>query len=287
MTGKKDFTMHVSVGELARLAPDALRGLGFSYSLADCATGVLVWGEVVHGTALSFLADNGRKIEAATQAGYRLTHRPGPLPFHEVDAAGKSLLEAGPRALDLAQAEVSEKPGMVVLRNTSGTFLAGALADRAVARGLSLMVVSAAGNGRDAFERSGVTIGIAPGQQQGSYTGGLEHLIGQDGPRRLEELGFARKIVEDTARFVSQFVDTAQGGIPSLAILAWRFGEAGEADAAAQAASRWCQVADSDTIMKDALTNGIEVDANAWSAFGSYIQRTRIPTSERSRTQAG
>ena len=280
--------MHVSVGELARLAPDALRGLGFSYSLADCATADLVWGEVVHSRSLSFLAKHGREIEEAAKAGYRLTsNRAGPLPFHEIDASGKSLLEAGPRALDLAQAEASGKPGVVLLRNTSGTFLAGALAKRAVARGLPLMVVSAAGKDSGAFEQPGVTIGIASGQEETSCAAPLQCLAAQDAPRRLEQLGFACEVAEAAVRLLSQFIDAAKDSPPSLAVLAWRFSSPGDVNAAAEAASRWCRVTDFDTTMKDALANGIEVDADAWRTFGSYIQRTRIPTSERSRTQAG
>jgi hypothetical protein len=258
---------------------------------------MVVWGEAVHGLSLRFLAERGAEIEKAAKARFGLTERVDrSLSIDELDAQGKSMLEAGPRALDLAQSRTSAAgTGLTLLRHTAGTFLAGELVCRALARRRSLLVVFTAGAGTGPFDGDGMLIGV-PGKERDAIYAASHSALAADRLRELLLLfGLADAVAGRAADAILGFTAEANEGTPRVAVLS----SAATANVSraklkeylmhtpAAASPAWCAVTDFEGRQEVALRKGLMVDGETWQALGRYIQRTRVPTSERSRAQAG
>jgi len=93
-------TTFVAVAELLRVGPWALRALGFSFGVAERGSVIVTLAEVLHRDGLRTLRvrnDTIRRGAAVTST--RVNTGPGAL---KIDASGKSLIEVGPAAIDLA-----------------------------------------------------------------------------------------------------------------------------------------------------------------------------------------
>ena len=93
-------TTFVAVPELLRVGPWALRALGFSFGVAERGSIIVMLAEVLHRNGLRTLrvrTDALRRGAAVTST--RVNTGPGAL---KIDASGKSLIEVGPAAIDLA-----------------------------------------------------------------------------------------------------------------------------------------------------------------------------------------
>jgi hypothetical protein len=93
-------TIFVAVAELLRVGPWALRALGFSFGVAERGSVIVTLAEVLHRDGLRTLRvrnDTIRRGAAVTST--RVDTGPGAL---KIDASGKSLIEVGPAAIDLA-----------------------------------------------------------------------------------------------------------------------------------------------------------------------------------------
>lgn len=93
-------TTFVAVAELLRVGPWALRALGFSFGVAERGSVIVTLAEVLHRDGLRTLRvrnDTIRRGAAVTST--RVDTGPGAL---KIDASGKSLIEVGPAAIDLA-----------------------------------------------------------------------------------------------------------------------------------------------------------------------------------------
>ena len=93
-------TTFVAVAELLRVAPWALRALGFSFGVAERGSVIVTLAEVLRRDGLRTLRvrnDTIRRGAAVTST--RVNTGPGAL---KIDASGKSLIEVGPAAIDLA-----------------------------------------------------------------------------------------------------------------------------------------------------------------------------------------
>ena len=293
--------MHVSMGELTRLAPDALRGLQFSSQRANRAAPLLVWGEAVHGASLRFLAARSAEIEEGARSQMQVRERSGgPLAVYEVDAAGKSVLETGPIATDLAHSRMDAGvPGLVLVRGTFGTFLAGELISRCLKRGRAAMVACSAPQTASAFDAGGLLLGL-PGKDgaNATFAGALDALDQDTTERTLEAAGLPACERDAAIGALSSFaIPGAEDG--RLAILSWippgepHPSEAGPAAGRRSAAaslgpadSCWRAVDFAERVQA-AIRDGLDVDEAAWSDFHQFIGRTRVVTSERSRAQAG
>jgi hypothetical protein len=114
-----DGTMHVSVPELRRMAPDALRMSGLLRSQADECAEALVWTEAAFGGAISHLADSKNSLGLLKKGGLKCLRSPNGI---SVDARGGSLLEVGIRVFDFAWATARAENGhsRVLLKNVNG-----------------------------------------------------------------------------------------------------------------------------------------------------------------------
>lgn len=93
-------TTFVAVAELLRVAPWALRALGFSLGVAERGSVIVTLAEVLHRDGLRTLRVRNDTIRCgAAVTSTRVNTGPGAL---KIDASGKSLIEVGPAAIDLA-----------------------------------------------------------------------------------------------------------------------------------------------------------------------------------------
>lgn len=136
----------VSMGEIRREGPWALRGLGYQFGIADRATWLLSWTEAVHGKGLSLLRRGDAVITASAALSAVRRTRDGAASW-AVDAAGKCLFEVGPPAIDLATADLRLKgTGHVALTGAIGHCLVGALCDIGARRGFIAVAIYRSGS---------------------------------------------------------------------------------------------------------------------------------------------
>ena len=93
-------TTVVAVAELLRVGPWALRALGFSFGVAERGSAIVTLAEVLHRNGLRALrARKDALRRGAALTCTRVSTGPGAI---KIDASGKSLIEVGPAAIDLA-----------------------------------------------------------------------------------------------------------------------------------------------------------------------------------------
>jgi hypothetical protein len=93
-------TTFVAVAELLRVGPWALRALGFSFGVAERGSAIVTLAEVLHRNGLRALrARKDALRRGAALTCTRVNTGPGAI---KIDASGKSLIEVGPAAVDLA-----------------------------------------------------------------------------------------------------------------------------------------------------------------------------------------
>jgi len=93
-------TTFVAVAELLRVGPWALRALGFSFGVAERGSVIVTLAEVLHRNGLRALRVRKDALHrGAAVTSTRVNTGPGAL---KIDASGKSLIEVGPAAIDLA-----------------------------------------------------------------------------------------------------------------------------------------------------------------------------------------
>jgi hypothetical protein len=93
-------TTFVAVAELLRVGPWALRALGFSFGVAERGSAIVTLAEVLHRNGLRALRVRKDALHrGAALTCTRVNTGPGAM---KIDASGKSLIEVGPAAIDLA-----------------------------------------------------------------------------------------------------------------------------------------------------------------------------------------
>jgi hypothetical protein len=276
--------LHISISEINRVAPDAFRGLGLAFGRADRATQTLVWGEAVQRRGLRFLRLNEQRIRASVPREFRCNEVDVSGQTVTVDAQGKSTFESGPRALDLANGLAKGKNvGIALVRNTFGLFLLGEAIARAAQRGIAtiLLYASAAAHNTDEFEGTGA-LSLLPAPA----------VAGTSIEQRVESLGgkAALKGFQLAQSFVAEN-ESRKEGLSSFALLSFSRDAVNSALTTEAICSKdqqeWCHIADFGRRWQGALINGFVTEKEDWQALGKMIGATRIPTSERSRQQAG
>jgi hypothetical protein len=280
--------VHVSLPELRRIGPDALRGAGLPLAQADEAALMVTWTEAAIGGALAEVgALRGRPPSTPGGLAIRTVDAGTVL----VDAGGRGLLELGVRIADFACAEAAARPGArVVVRDTSGArfvpylvrrcaFLGYRAVGRYVAGAPDADAPSAAAawprepaRGRDRR----LVVVRAPGAQSArahalaAIDDDLHDLLGGDAD------GLVLSCDRPTAAGADRSAgDDLGSGASRVARDAARLAAEAGADAASEAR------------FVTALRDGLVVDAAHHAAFTALAAAIRVPTSERSRAQAG
>lgn len=135
-------TTRVSMSEILRVAPWALRALGYPFGVAERAARLLAWTEAATGEGLVLLRDG----VAQRRPTVPLHRQGGNGAERRIEAAGRSLFEVGPSAIDLVTADLRLR-GAASLALTDATDLAliPSLTDIAARRRLNLVILRRAG----------------------------------------------------------------------------------------------------------------------------------------------
>lgn len=280
-------TVHTALGECLRTGIDALRGLGFSFSVADRLARTLTWSEAVGLNGLRHVRQDEDRIRLA------MTRRFGIRPvacagadFNVLDASGKSILEAGPRALDLANAGArSDGAGVVVVKDTFGWPFLGEIAQTSVERGLSIFIL-ARGCAPGCPEADAAILGVPDSlaevaAESGSlqladvYAPLLERHCGSEAAAEIRAL--LSRPAHDGATLDVVFVSLRPDRAAGLAELFQTCSRDNGLKVVDRQLARWRQ----------ALHDGFEVDEADWAYLYSLVARIRVQTSEHSRTHAG
>jgi hypothetical protein len=274
-------SFHISLTELSRLAPDALRGAGFPFPRVERSSHMLVWGEAVHHMGLRFLNVHHERIRASLEKKYVFAD--GDFNSVIIDGHGKSVLEIGPRVIDVSNAAgTCEGVGVVVVRNTFGLFLLGEALTHAARRGLAIVILYKGGSSSsvDEFEGSGVLA---------QFPAALDSMsIDQ----RLNLLGGTK--ASGAVQFASDFLERNQNDAPhlssfaliSIALPSNSSNPSIEA-LPADAEREWCRTTNFEQRWQEAMMLGLSTTRGDWDGFTMLLHRMRVPTSERSQQQAG
>jgi hypothetical protein len=250
---------HISLSELSRLAPDVLRGAGFPFPRVERSSQMLVWGEAVHHIAD---ADLNSVI---------------------IDGHGKSVLEIGPRVIDVSNAAATcEGVGVAVVRNTFGLFLLGEALTHAARRGLAIVILYSRGasSGVDEFEGTGILAQFPAAFDSMSVDQRLNVL---GGTKALGAVQFASNFLE---RNKNDEPDLSSFALISIALPSNSSNLSIEA-LPAEAEREWCKTANFAQRWEEAMVLGLSTTRGDWDGFTMLLHRMRVPTSERSQLQAG
>ena len=268
----------VSPGEIRRVGVWALRAVGYKFGTAERGATLLACAEATGAAALRLLRDAGDRIAASAAAPTRRARTaPG---GWVIEAQGKCLLEVGPPAVDLVTS-VAEATGAgaVIVRDTFGVGLVGALCGLAVDRGLDVLAVFDAGARDDEplpLGQQGWLSATASGFRSGPIT-----------PDRFDAL---RRLAVPLGIDVADVVPSSARPSGCFAIFATRRGDAATvlpdigAPAFADAgAVRWHDHAGQ---IRRADAVGIAVPFEDFLNLYALERRCWAPTSEKSRNQA-
>jgi hypothetical protein len=290
--------LHVAYPELVRMAPDALRAAGFSVAQADEAAEALAWTEAATGRALAFLRAE-HVPDSRTPFGGARPRRNGPKAAVNLD--GASLLETGSRLFDLACALTSGgAAGQVLGWNVRGAVFVPYLAQRVATRGYELTVRflgrSTPSEGDVAVAQVATRIPRAGGRsellvmspeaahvdhpamerpEQETWAGLLASALGVPRVRAAEELSAG------VAGSGAVLIDCSPICQPGATVE--------EVESPLRPPYERADGVDRDyhERVDHALRTGLRVRAEDYSTFTSLYRSMRVPTSERSRMQAG
>ena len=278
--------MHVSFGELVRIAPEAIRMLGYPYGHADDCVEGIVWTQSVLGRGYELLRmADGRRPPAGWPApsisedGGRIV----------VELAGGPAFSLAARLADLAQATAVERPrepAVVVATGAFGGWIAPYVAARVARAGLHAAVAWHPGASAAMDEAPPLTIAapaatdetvrrllIAPGSLLAPDPEAEPAVV----PARLLEIAVRRARAE---------LSGAGDGASRLVMVALRPARR-ERVVERAAALPDASAVDVAARQARAIDEGLDVAREDHAILTGLSQRIRLPDSERSRNQAG
>lgn len=283
--------MHVSFGELNRIAPEAIRMLGYPYGHADDCVEGIVWTQSVLGRGYELLRMADRRRPAA---GWPAPSIADDDQRSVVHLAGAPVFSLAARLADLAHSSLSDSPhapAVVTVTGGFGGWIAPYIGARLARAGLHAAVTWDAGRSADTSDGAGadtppLTI-VVPASADGTVrrlfigpAGVVEADPGEEPltvPIALVALARERAVREMGAGddATSRLVAVALGPPPDERVVpvAEALTEATAVDVAARLAR--------------AMDEGLEVAREDHAVLTGLSQRIRLPNSERSRNQAG
>jgi hypothetical protein len=239
--------VRVAYPELRRTAREALRGAGLPLAQADEAADMLVWTEAASGGGLAFV----RSGALAKPVRPRLSDE-GTL----VDCGGASLLAVGLRIADYALAAAQQgQPLRLAVHDTTGAEFLPYTARHAARLGCSVIAAYADVGG-------GGALSLLVEAQSGDRP---RLAVWRDGDH-------APSPADGRVTFVC--------GRAPISVLR-RHGRVPDPPPDVPADIAW------DARAADALARGLDVASEDYAAFTACSSLLRVPTSERSRAQAG
>jgi hypothetical protein len=268
--------MHVSYAELMRIAPEALRALGLSFGEADGAVEGLVWTECVLGVGYAALrAAEQQRIERGWVKPRVV--RQGTRP--RLDFAGAPLLLYAARVSDLVR---TTAPGdAVTIHGASGKLAVPYIAHHIGCAGLSTAILWRGGN-RVGADAEPVIAVCTPSQSLC-----VAPVTAFPRLKHLPNSGFVD--VREIDGLLGMFAETGD----DVTIVATRHhfvssaGALGEALAHRVGLGKSLAVVDVHGGLSAAVQHGLQVPQRLHQVLTTLASRLRLPSSERSRAQAG
>ena len=279
-------TAQVSMAEIRREGPWALRALGYPFGVADRATPQLQWVQAVHGDALTWLmaAESGIIASAALPAPTRSRDSEG---GWRIAARGKCLIEVGPPAADLATCDARVNGfGHLCVAAVTGLHFAGAICALLVDRGLCVVCAYASGSEELApqqFRRSGWIVAASHDEHSTFHAGSASHedldlaiLTVRD--LLAPDASSAERIGQDLAALRERAEDAP--GMFAISVLAQTTDRPTPVCPHPRAARDWL------ARVARARAHGVTVTSEELRFLYALEERTWAPTSDRSRGQA-
>lgn len=281
-------TLPVSLAEISREGPWALRALGYSFYAADRATRMLVWTEAVHRIGLKFLHLADPDIRRAASGASRLDYmNQGGIRY--VNAKGRCILDAGPPTMDLVTVDARKNGyGHAVIEDVSGLCMAEALSEIALNRDLGFMFVYASGGreiGHKMLSRAGWLAGVELDGVASLYGADLGESPNAHFQQLAERLFEADPAARD--RFINDCASALERdstGCGHMTIIL--FQTAALARENVDRAGSLPKVDYPERIV-DAQRHGVVAEAADLKYLYELEYETWAPTSERSKNQAG
>jgi hypothetical protein len=269
-------TTLVSMSEIMRVGPWALRALGYPFGVAERATPLLAWTEAAVGSGLALLRIGETALRASVERPPAVQTRKA-AGERVLNASGRSLFELGPPAIDLLTADLRlHGAACLTLRGAIGATLIPSLTNLMARRGHGALVIHATAPGE---------IAVADAPRMGWHlavqtTSGPCFLSGD-----LEDGAFARRHADASILFDSDrlsglcdaMASAPDGFIGMLGIAAFAPPGLIDAPAAVDRAGRVAR----------AYGEGLSVATEDLEHLYALERITWAPTSERSRKQAG
>jgi hypothetical protein len=249
--------LHVAYPELRRNAREVLRGAGLPLPLANEAAEALAWTEAALGGAIAFLGtaaepDDPHATIADDGAGA------------VVACGGASLLALGGRIAEYAVALASEHDvGRVAIRDTCGAGFLPFVTREIATHGLAVVARAAAANGPAYLAVAGEA--AAPDYKTVARGAGVAATLAVTGG-------------EDAWRPEPCEVELACGRKPLAAL---------EGELAADPLDDATADPDCERRVERAIADGLTISAEDRQTLAAFVGRLRVPSSERSRSQAG
>lgn len=276
-------TMHVSYGELIRTMPEAIRMLGFTYSQADDSAESIIWTECVLGEGYELLRDADPSVAGAPVQTVKCN---GEGVGTVLSLGNRPAFAFAARIADLATVKAaSDEASIIRVHGATGPAVAPFIAFRIARSGYGALVLWNPGPRHNTDDRRPMLI-VAP--PAGATIGILRDCSFLTSPLR-NDLPFA------CARSISQaWYERATAPHPEdeILVLAARMADrsAGELDdllAKAQSTFGPVEAIDVSERLERAIAEGLEVPPERHRILTRLTSRIRIPSSERSRAQAG
>ncbi len=272
-------TIPVSYTELARQGVLALRGLGYSFSIAERAAHTLATTEAVTGLGLKCLQASAQRIEAT--AATSLTAATAATGVTVVNAGGKSLLELSPFLLDVASGD-AERFGRsaVLVDDVDGMPFLADIALRAATHGLAIWVTYSS-------RKEPQSLAARPA----SFTVRDRRISGRPlaDPATVWQRTGERLEASPLASIIPSLSAPVREGTGRVLIVGGKAGaDLGMLETEGDAAAADWQLADTwQRAFDRAIQGHIDAEMTGFDFFYKCVKRAWAPTSDRSRGQQG
>lgn len=264
----------IAMSEIVRVAWWGLRAIGCPLGAVESMARMLAYSEVLDGQTLSALRGNEKALLVAFAGEaprFNATGQKG-----TIDAAGRSMLDIGPRAIDLMTgfAKRSGDPVRITIKRTADMLGWAGAATVAAQRGLGLMAIASD------KRRSWQFYVSASNGDVTSVSGDLNEVS----PAGV--MGLMRQLAGPSFAAMAPSVDSADTEVGTLDLIGMPF-IADEKYIAGVSVLPGVVCRNVTRALANAYANGVSVASEDLRFLYELETRTWAPSSERSRSQAG
>ena len=263
-----------AVSEIVRVAWWSLRALGCPLGAVEAMARVLVYSEVLDGQTLAALRRHERALIAAFAEDPPRFDPTGDA-GGTIDASRRSMLDIGPRAIDLVTGLAKRNGGVVRVTITRAADMIGLAGAATVAARRNIGLVLIGGDTPRAWQFYAATRDGEIASVAGEWNGSVDDVTAT-----------LRKLAGTSFPAITPSIDARDGGEVLLQLIAFPFVAA--SDFGADLSRREGVVCKNVTrALNHAYAHGVDVALDDLRFLYELETRTWAPSSERSRMQAG